>query len=397
MSVYKPKNAKHYLFDFRRSGRRFHGSTHQAERRTAEAVERDEIRKAEAEVAKGVRRKNGPMTFNAAAGRYWAEVGAHTTTARETERNLERLVEWIGASTPLTEITDDVVAQLVARRRGDTRVNAARKKRRGRAPLGRVSNGQVNRSVTELLRRVMTRARKVWKVALPDEPDWRAHRLPEPRERVRELRHDEEERLEEVERDDYRAPRLFAQITGLRRREVTSLTWAQVDFAAEVIRVVGKGDKPHKIPLTPELHALLWPLRDQHETAVFTYVCRRTRVCATSKRKLVRGQRYPITYNGFSTHMRRGFAKAGIADFRVHDLRHTSATRMLRASGNLKLVQKLLNHSSPSVTEKYAHADLDDLRRAMLDTAVDTAARRANSREKSRDDMEPRAQPVVRK
>jgi integrase len=35
-----------------------------------------------------------------------------------------------------------------------------------------------------------------------------------------------------------------AQITGLRRREVAGLTWYQVDFAAEVIRVVGKGDKP---------------------------------------------------------------------------------------------------------------------------------------------------------
>jgi integrase len=34
----------------------------------------------------------------------------------------------------------------------------------------------------------------------------------------------------------YRAPRLFAQITGLRRREVAGLTWYQVDFAAEVIR-----------------------------------------------------------------------------------------------------------------------------------------------------------------
>ncbi|WP_267356330.1 MULTISPECIES: tyrosine-type recombinase/integrase, partial [unclassified Methylobacterium] len=66
---------------------------------------------------------------------------------------------------------------------------------------------------------------------------------------------------------------------------------------------------------------------------------------------------------------------------------HTCATRTLRATKNLKLVQKLLNHSSLSVTEKYAHADLDDLRNAMMETSADNMARRTKSREKSRDVM----------
>lgn len=387
MSVYKPKGSPYFLFDFRRGGHRFYGSTQETERRRAEAVEQAEIRKAEAQVLRDRRARGAPMTINVAAMRYWNERGMHTATARETERNLERLVEWIGPSTPLQDITDDTLAQLVARRRGQAKVNAARVKRQGKplGPLGLVSPGQVNRSVTQLLRRVLTRARKAWKVALPDEPNWTEHMLPEPRERVRELRHEEESRLEAVERDEYRAPRLFAQITGLRRREVTSLTWRQVDFGAEVIRVIGKGGKGHEIPITPELHLLLWPLRGQHETHVFTYRCQRTRLCPTSKRRFVKGQVYPITYHGFSTHVRRGLDKAGVADFRIHDLRHTSATRTLRATKNLKIVQKLLNHSSLSVTEKYAHADLDDLRDAMIETATDSAARRMKSREKSRD------------
>ena len=386
MSVYKPKNSKHYLFDFQRGGHRFYGSTHETERRLAEAVEKQEVRKAEAQVKRNRRERGGGMTFNVAAMRYWQEQGQHTATARETERNLERLVDWIGAATSVQDITDDTLALMVARRRGEAKVNAARKKRKGRAlaPLGKVSNGQVNRSVTQLLRRVLTRARKVWKIALPDEPDWASHVLPEPKERVRELRHEEEDRLEEVERAEYRAPRVFGLITGVRRREITSLTWPQVDFSAEVIRVIGKGDEPHQIPITPELHALLWPLRDHHETAVFTYLCQRTRICARSKRQFVKGRRYPITYHGFCTHMRRGLTKAGIVDFRIHDLRHTSATRTLRATKNLKLVQKLLNHSAVSVTEKYAHADLDDLREAMIETTTDDAARRTKSRGKSR-------------
>ena len=387
MSVYKPKNSTIYLYDFQRGGHRFHGSTGEAERRQAEAVERRAIERAEAEVKSNRRAKTGPMTLDVAADRYWIEVGQHTATARETERNLTRLIEWIGRDIPVAEITDDTVAQLVARRRGERKRNTARdqgKAGRKRPSLGLVSPGQVNRSVTQLLRRVLTRARKVWKQALPEEPHWTAHLLPEPRERVRELRYDEEERLEATERDDYRVPRLFAQITGLRRREIANLTWPQVDWDAAVIRVVGKGDKPHVVPITPDITDLLWPLRGQHETAVFTYLCRRTRPCAKSGRQFIKGVRYPITYHGLSTHVGRALRKAGIADFRLHDFRHTAASRLQRATGNLRVTQALLNHTSPKLTARYAHATTEDLREAMAKTSVDDEARRTKSRTKSR-------------
>ncbi len=59
MSVYKPKNSPFYLYDFRRGGRRFHGSNRPTEKRQAEAVERDEIKKAEAQVDKLKRQAKG--------------------------------------------------------------------------------------------------------------------------------------------------------------------------------------------------------------------------------------------------------------------------------------------------------------------------------------------------
>ncbi|WP_288580485.1 tyrosine-type recombinase/integrase [uncultured Methylobacterium sp.] len=117
---------------------------------------------------------------------------------------------------------------------------------------------------------------------------------------------------------------------------------------------------------------------------MFTYLCRRTRTCTTLCQKFAPNRRFPITYNGLSTALRRFFARAGIADFRPHDLRYTSATRTLRGTGNLKLVQKLLNDSALSVTEKYDHANLDDLQQAMVDSAADDAARREKSRTTSR-------------
>lgn len=382
MSVYKRPGADTYSYDFFRGGKRFAGSTGCTDRRKAEAEQRrlialaeGQIREEREQTAAAAKAPPAGLTFVLASERYWEETGQHCASPLKAEAELDRLVEAVGETTLLTAITDDFVSKLVLKRRQDFV--------KGDPKRGRISPAQVNRSTTQLLRRLLTRARKVWKQALPEEPNWAAHMLAEPRERVRELRFEEEAKLEQAERDDYRAPRLFAQITGLRRREVAGLTWDQVDFANETISVVGKGDKPHVLPLTDELREILEPLRGHHPTAVFTYVAQRSREIPKAGRSVVRGRRYPITYEGFATHMGRSFDKAGLKDFRIHDLRHTAATRTLRATGNLRLVQRLLAHSSPTTTAKYAHATLDDVRAGMALAASDSRRRRAGSHAES--------------
>jgi integrase len=89
------------------------------------------------------------------------------------------------------------------------------------------------------------------------------------------------------------------------------------------------------------------------------------------------GERYPISYWNLQTRWRRALAKAGVTDFRCHDLRHTAATRTLRATGNLKLVQKQLGHKPFTTTAKYAHVVQDDLRDGMA--LAQEAARQAAS------------------
>jgi integrase len=65
-----------------------------------------------------------------------------------------------------------------------------------------------------------------------------------------------------------------------------------------------------------------------------------------------------------------------VADFRFHDFRHDFGTKLLRESGNLKLVQKALNHRDIKSTLRYAH---------VLDEDVAAAVERlAESRKKSR-------------
>ncbi|WP_166652496.1 tyrosine-type recombinase/integrase [Enterovirga rhinocerotis] len=215
----------------------------------------------------------------------------------------------------------------------------------------------MNRTVTEVLRRILKRAAEVWRE--PVAPiRWRDHLLKEPEERVRELRDDEETKLFKSLRPDYHAIVRFALLSGCRLNECVSLRWQDVDWGGRQIWIKGKGDKLAPIPMPPSIRELLWPLQGQHPEFVFTYVAKR----ASEVRRV--GGRYPITYEGLKTAFRR-FAKTALPGYRFHDNRHTAATRVMRASGNIKIAQTLLRHTSITTTTKYAHVVHDEVLDAM--------------------------------
>ncbi len=57
--------------------------------------------------------------------------------------------------------------------------------------------------------------------------------------------------------------------------------------------------------------------------------------------------------------------RVGIADFRIHDLRHTCAAWLVSAGAPLSEVRDLLGHSSVTMTEKYAHLAPENVRAAV--------------------------------
>jgi integrase len=353
MSVYRPKGSPFYQFDFWWRGNRFHGSTKRTNCREAEAVEREERERAKQRAA-AARGATASLQIDDVAGRYWSEIGQHHAGADNTWRDLGRLVEYFGPTKLLTEISDNDVAKLVAWRRGN-RIVRTKNALALSPPL--VTNATVNRSTTEVLKKLFTRA-KAWGVRFDHEPNWKAHWLSEPQERVRELVGDEGDRLEAETRDDYAPFFEFARASGLRLRECL-LKWSEVDWDARQIRKTGKGGKLVMVPITSPIRAILWPLRGHHREQVFTYIAKRTRGGR------VKGERYPLTYSGVKIVWRRLRKRAGVTGFRFHDFRHDLGTKLLRRTGNLKLVQQALNHADIKTTMRYAHVLTDEVAAAL--------------------------------
>jgi len=357
MSIYKHKDSPYYHFDFQFKGHRFHGSTGCTSKREAEGFERAERDRAKQQVKSSTSAVSTKL--DDVGGRYWNEIGQHHAGADTTWRDLERLIGYFGETKLLTEILDDDVAKLVAWRRGH-RVTRHGKGKKNAATAPLVAPATVNRSTTEVLKKLFTRA-KAWGIRFDREPDWKQHWLKEPQERVRELHGTEADRLNDATRDDYRPILDFASASGLRLNECL-LRWSEVNWDARKIEKQGKGDKRVSVPITDTIREILWPLRGHHPEMVFTYVAKRTR----KRQNLIKGNRYPITYSGLKSAWKRIRADAAVADFRFHDYRHDFATKLLRETRNLKLVQKALNHADVKTTTKYAHV-VDDEVAAGLD------------------------------
>jgi integrase/recombinase XerD len=125
---------------------------------------------------------------------------------------------------------------------------------------------------------------------------------------------------------------------GLRWKEVTNLKWNDVDPEEEIILLRDtKGDKHRIIPITPSFKEALERIKNR-EGLVFPS---------------------PVTgkpYNNIRRALSSAKIKAGIKK-RIHPhlLRHSYATHILEAGGDLRTLQMLLGHSNITTTQIYTH------------------------------------------
>lgn len=341
MSVYKSKGERYYRFDFQMRGHRFYGST----RRTARAAALETER---AEKARAREWLNAPAdTLDAIAGRWWLYRGQHRRDAVDVERRLERILFGLGETTRAAELSQADVAAYVARRRADRIEGACRADRQ-------VAPATVNREL-EIMRAAWNYAMRQG-VRLPH-IDWTAERLAEPEPRERVITEAEEDAVFRNLNPDY-APFYAAIIeTGWRWSMAAALRWS--DVRAESVEAPGKGGRIVRTPMTPYLRTLIDEQRGKHPEYVWTIPAR------DGRRGKVRGDRYPLNYDAARAAWQRACGLAGVAGVNIHQLRHTAATRLLRATGDLYLVQKLLGHTRITTTERYVHLLDSDLREGM--------------------------------
>jgi integrase len=329
VSVFRDSRSPYWRFDFQLKGHRFFGSTKATTRREAEKVEAAEREKAKQTVAQSEAARTS-LRLDDVAGRFWSQA-QHYAANRNTWKRLSLLIEFFGKDKLVPDITHDDARALIAWRRGH-------RTRAGKL----ITPATVNLTIMQLKTLFATLRPRV------REPEWRKLWLPVPQEHPRELMGDEADRLEAATRDDYQPLIAFAMATGLRQSECL-LLWSQVDFGARQIRRTGKGGKLVNTPITSTVREILWPLQGHHHEFVFTYVATRTH------RQWVKDRRYPITLAGLRAHWHRLRKVAGVTGFRFHDIRHDVATKALRVTGNLKLVQRMMNHADIRHTLRYAH------------------------------------------
>lgn len=339
MSLYQPKGSPYWHYDFQYKGRRYYGSTGCVKKTAAKEVEKREREKA-ALPAQG----KPPITIDEAAGLYQEKVESLPSwpTIRPM---LAALVKNLGKAKLLSEITQR-----------DLQIHFA-KRRAGRA------NSSVNREIEN--------ARAVWRHAASSRfevgeiPTWKDLMLKVSRKPPRELDAEAEEvALFDNLRDDVKDAVQFLLLSGWRRGEVLGLRWSDVKFPTKTALTKIKGGDTVIRPLTTQMIEIL-ARQPQVGPFVFTYVCQRPAPMRKDRPGRQKGQRYPLT----ATALRKPFAdakeEAGIEGFRIHDLRHTRGTRIVRATGSLAAAKEALKHRNLKTTLRYAHVLDEDVRKAL--------------------------------
>lgn len=141
-----------------------------------------------------------------------------------------------------------------------------------------------------------------------------------------------------------RSPHLYTAVllglyTGMRKGEIMSLRWDDLDFSNGFILVRNtKNGRPRMIPMAIELREYLSNLHRASDRVV------------------------PEDFDrAFVNAVRR----AGITDFRFHDLRHHFASYLVMSGVDIRTVAELLGHRTLAMVMRYSHLRPDHLARAV--------------------------------
>jgi len=214
----------------------------------------------------------------------------------------------------------------------------------GEAKRLHASPATANRHLA-LIRSILRIARDEWEwlETIP-----RVKLYPEPRKRVRWLTPQEAERLLTELPTHLADLAVFTLATGLRQRNASYLRWDQTDLDRGMAWIHPDESKSRKaivVPLNQDALEVLQRRHGRHPEYVFTY--KGAPVARTTTKAWY-----------------KALERAGISNFRWHDLRHTWASWHVQAGTSLQELQELGGWSTLEMVQRYAHLGGEHLKRA---------------------------------
>ena len=229
----------------------------------------------------------------------------------------------------------DVTAVVIAEHRD--------KLTRGLTPQGRQRSPATTNRYISALSHALTIAMREWGW-LDDNPMRKVSKLKEPRGRVRFLTEDERPRL--LEACKAHSPALYSIVvlalsTGARQGEILNLTWRDIDLArGMIILEETKNNERRAIPL--QGHAL-------------ELIKEMGKVKRIDTDLLFPSRKDPSQPLYVQSIWRVVIKRAGIEDFRFHDLRHSCASYLAMNGASLAEIADVLGHKTLQMVKRYTH------------------------------------------
>ena len=152
---------------------------------------------------------------------------------------------------------------------------------------------------------------------------------------------------------------MLSLFSGARKKEIWNLRYDSINFEKKVMTFWHtKNEKPRSVPLTSATFDILERRFKSSDGNAWVFP-------RQSGAKRGKTRKFLDKPRGFQAQWEIARAKAGLKDFRYHDLRHTAASYMVMAGVTLTAVCEILGHSDIKMTFRYAHLAPSHLKIAM--------------------------------
>lgn len=135
--------------------------------------------------------------------------------------------------------------------------------------------------------------------------------------------------------------------TGCRLSEIQTLGWEDVNLQAGEIKLCDGKTGARMVPLSGAAASVLSALPRQEDNPW-----------------VIVGRKPGAHHTDLQHPWRRIRARAGLDDVRIHDLRHSYASRALALGESVTMIGKLLGHTQVQTTARYAHLARDSIQNA---------------------------------